>query len=155
MQNSNLGANPYLLIGGLFSMTFAVFQLSAIFWSDEVLKFFGGPVSMRAENLLMYVLACVVVAAIVALFGLYAFSGAGKFRRLPLLKSILVIITILFLFRGGELYIDLKLMNAHPEEGLLRFAVFSLIALGAGIIHLLGVVRLFKHERVVARASNT
>ncbi len=153
MDHSSTKSNPYLVIGGLFSITFAVFQLSAIFWNDELLKFFGGPVTMRAQSPVVYILACVFIAAVVALFGLYAFSGTGKIRRLPFLRTMLIVITVLFLVRGGELYIDVKLMNAHPELDLVRFAIFSVIALCAGIVHLLGVVRFFRLNRTIAMAS--
>jgi len=153
MSTSYPGKNPYLILGGLFSMTFAVFQISAIFWNDELLKFFGGPVTMRAESPLVYILACVFIGIVVALFGLYAFSGAGKFRRLPFLRTMLIIFTVLLILRGGKLYIDVKLMNAHPGQNLLRFAVFSVMALCAGLVHLFGVIRLFRGGRGIARTA--
>jgi hypothetical protein len=139
--------NIYLIIGGVFSLAFALFQVSAVIWPPDLLTFFGGPVKMQAENPFMYVVVCVLVGAIVAVCGLYAFSGAGKFRRLPLLRTMLVIITVVFILRGLAIIHDLKMIQQHPEMNLTRFAVYSLIALCVGLIHLMGVIRLFRQGR--------
>jgi putative oxidoreductase len=147
MEQSHTKGNIYLQIGGVFSFAFAVFQISAILWSQELLTYFGGPVKIQAENPILYILVCLVVGALVALFGLYAFSGAGKFRRLPLLRSILVTITAIFILRGFAVINDLMTIHKHPELDLIRFLVFSIIALVIGLIHLLGVIRLFKYGR--------
>jgi len=44
-------------------------------------------------------------------------------------------------------------MNAHPGQDLLRFAVFSVIALCAGLVHLFGVIRLFRQGRGTTLAA--
>jgi putative oxidoreductase len=140
----NPNRNIYLLTGGLFSLAFAVFQVSAVFWPPEMLTFFGGPVEMQAENPLMYIFVCVVIGAIIAVAGLYALSGAGIFRRLPLLRTMLVGITAVFILRGLAIINDLRMINEHPELNLGRFVVFSLFALCVGLVHLIGVIRLFR-----------
>lgn len=154
MDTPRTNRNPYLQIGGLFSLAFALFQVSAILWTPDVLRYFGGPVTMQAENPVLYIFVCIFVAAIVGACGLYALSGAGKFRRLPLLRTILVAITVIFILRGLELVADLAIMREHPERDLVRFAVFSVIALCVGIVHLIGVIRFFKlSHRTVATSA--
>lgn len=147
MDQSTSKGNIYLFIGGVFSLAFAVFQASAIFWSHELLTFFGGPVTLRAENPMMYYVSCIFVGAVVAICGLYALSGAGKFRRLPLLRTGLIAISVIYLLRGFEIYIDVKIIQQHPELHQERFLVFSIIALCVGLAHLLGVIRLFRYGR--------
>ena len=40
------------------------------------------------------------IAAILALWGLYAFSAAGALGRLPLLRPAMLVITAIYLLRG-------------------------------------------------------
>lgn len=147
MNNPHAHVNFFLFMGSLFSFAFAVFQFSAIFWSQDVLRYFGGPVSMQAENPFLYVLVCVGVAALVAIAGLYTLSGAGRFRPLPFMRTMCTVVTAIYILRGLELFVDLKLMRDHPEKDLQRFAVYSVIALSIGVIHLVGVIGVFKHPR--------
>ena len=147
VDNPHGYANPYLLIGGAFSMAFALFQLSAIFWTQEILRYYGGPASMQSESPWLYIVLCIVVAALAALCGLYAFSGAGKFRRLPFLRTVLITITAIYILRGLAIFRDLRLIRDNPEQDLQRFAVYSAIALCAGLVHLAGVIGFFRKRR--------
>ncbi len=141
--------NPWLLGGGWFSLIFAVFQVSAIWWPPSALRYFGGPVRLQATSPGVYAAVCVAVGVAVAVCGLYALSGAGQGRRPPLLRSALVAITAIYLLRGLQVITDMVLISRHPDAGLGRFAVFSLIALVVGLIHLAGVIRLFRSSRPV------
>ena len=147
MNHSNTSGNNYLQTGGLFSLAFSIFQVCGIFLPPSVIIYFGGPVKLQAENPALFGLLCVVLGAIIAVVGLYALSGAGKFKRLPFLRTVLVVVTTVFILRGLFIIPILKFMSAHPESNMFRYLVFSIIALGVGIIHLVGVVRLFKYGR--------
>jgi hypothetical protein len=147
MEQSTIKGNIYLQVGGLFSLAFSIFQVCGAFLPPRVILYFGGPVKLQAENPVLFALLCVFLGALVAGIGLYALSGAGKFRRLPFLRTVLIVVTSVFILRGLLIIPLLKIMFAHPESNVLRFLVFSIIALGVGIIHLLGVVRLFKYGR--------
>jgi hypothetical protein len=92
-------------------------------------------------------LLCVIIGAIIATGGLYALSGVGKFRRLPFLRTVLVVVTTTYLLRGLNIVIDIIFMNKHPELNSLHLVIFSLVAFCIGIIHLIGVMRLFKQGR--------
>lgn len=76
--------NMMLIVGGCFSLAFAVFQTSGIWWSPEAVKYLGGPAEMCATNRPLYAVLCVVVAAGAAAFGFYALSAAGilELRRI-------------------------------------------------------------------------
>ena len=154
MDSHPSNKNVYLVIGGLFSLAFALFQVSAIVWTPTVLAYFGVPVKMQAENPLMYTLVCLFVGAIVVVASLYALSGAGKFPRLPFLRTMLVVITVVFLLRGLAIINDLRIIHQHPEMNLTRFAVYSFIALCVGVIHLMGVIRFIRQRRSKRLSNN-
>ena len=137
--------NYWLLAGGYFSLGFAVFQASAIGWPARAVKYFGGPAELRTANPVRYVVLCLAIAAVVAVFGLYALSGAGKVRPLPLLRTVLIVVTAIYLLRGLLVILQMPIVLKHPD--LVRFVVFSAISLGVGVIHLGGVVQLCRRGR--------
>ena len=141
MNRSVTKSNYYLLFGGFFSLAFAIFQVSAILLPPDLLAYFGGPVELQAEKPIIYALVCLVIGIIIAISGIYALSGAGKFRRLPLLRTMLIVITTTYILRGLSIIFDIIYMINHPELNFLHFVVFSLIALCIGIIHLIGVIQ--------------
>jgi putative oxidoreductase len=144
--------NTLLLVGGYFSLAFAAFQISAVFWSPNAIKYLGGPAELSKTRPVIYALLCIAVAAIVAVFGLYALSGAGKIRRQPLLRTILTITTLIYVLRGLLLIPQLPIVIRQP--GLIRFAAFSVISLCAGFVHLGGLIKLLKRGHPGIAASN-
>ena len=137
--------NYWLLAGGYFSLGFAAFQASAIGWPAHAVKYLGGPAELRIEYPVRYAAVCLAVAGIVAVFGLYALSGAGKVRRLPLLRTVLIAVTAIYLLRGLLVIPQMPIVMKHPD--LVRFVAFSAISLGVGLVHLGGVVQLCRHGR--------
>lgn len=137
--------NGSLVVGGWFSLAFAVFQLSAIFWPPSAIKWFGGPAEMSQTRPVAYALLCIVCGLFAAAFGVYALSGAGKIKKLPLLRTGLIIVTAVYLLRGVLLFMQFPFLIKNPE--LWRFGLFSAIALVVGLVHLAGVVRLFENGR--------
>ena len=137
--------NYWLLAGGYFSLGFAAFQVSAIRWPPGAVKYFGGPAELRTENPIRYAVLCIVIAAIVAVFGLYALSGAGKVRPLPWLRTVLLFVTAIYLLRGLSIIPQTPIVLKHPD--LVRFLVFSGISLCVGVIHIGGVVQLCRRGR--------
>jgi putative oxidoreductase len=147
LNKASTKSNKYLFFSGLFSLAFAIFQISGIFFPPDLIAYFGGPVELQAENPLLYALLCLFIGIIVATAGFYALSGAGKFRHLPFLRTVLIAVTAIYLLRGLNIILEIIFMYKHPELNRLHFAVFSLIAFCIGIIHLTGVIQLFKHNR--------
>ena len=132
--------NAMLRVGGWFSLAFAVFQLSGIWWPPHAVGYLGGPANLCATRPITYSALCVAVAIGAAIFGFYALSGAGDIRRLPLLRACLVGITAIYLLRGL-----LLLPQAIPPHHIpLRFLLFSAIALAVGVVHLIGTIGLFR-----------
>jgi len=144
-QSSVSTHNYALLIGGYFSLAFAVFQLSAIWWSPAGIRYFGGPAQMSVQTPYVYAALCIIFGLAVAVFGIYSLSGAGTIRRLPLLRTVLIAVTVIYLLRGLLAIPQAPVIVKHPEFA--RFLVFSLIALAIGLVYLCGVVKLCKQGR--------
>ena len=139
--------NIYLQIGGVFSLSFAVFQASAAFWPAELVAYFGGPAGLQIEHPIYYISICLFIGAIAAIWGFYALSGAGKFRRLPFLRTALSVIAAFYILRGLSVIRDAMIIYKYPEQNLIRFLIFSLLALCTGLTHLTGLIILFRHGR--------
>lgn len=144
-QGTPIERNNLLVIGGYFSLAFAVFQFSGIWWPAKGIKYFGGPVELSQHRPVVYAVLCLVVAAIVAVLGLYALSGAGKIRRFPLLRTVIAVTTAIYLIRGLLLIPQIPIVVRHPD--LIRFALFSVLSLCVGLVHLGGLVKLSKFGR--------
>ena len=137
--------NYYLILGGWFSIAFTILQVSGIWWPVRAIRYMGGPAMLAAEEPLRYALLCVGLGIVTALFGLYALSGAGAVRKLPLLRTALVAVTVIYLLRGLLLFTQFPFILRHLD--LIRFLIFSAIALIIGLVHLGGVVKLFRYGR--------
>ena len=96
-----------LFTGGCLSCAVALLHL----WlavSPSSSAFYGAPAWLVAHPMYLF-FACLFIAAVFALFGAYAFSGAGVIvtKKLPYLKAALAIISFIYLLRGiafiGEL----------------------------------------------------
>jgi hypothetical protein len=78
------------------------------------------------------------IAVVLAIWGAFAFSGAGLIRRLPLLRTGLLIIAAIYLARGLIL-IPLHLWRPQLTDA---FAVWSsLIVLTYGLAYAIGTWR--------------
>jgi len=136
--------NYALLGGGYFSLAFAVFQVTGIWWPSSAIRYLGGPAELSVQRPFLYAFLCLTIGAIVAVFGLYALSGARKIRPLPLLRTGLITITLIYLLRGLLFIPQLPVVMKNPH--LVRFLIFSLISLFVGILYLLGVIRLYRQR---------
>lgn len=134
--------NAMLVVGGCYSLAFALLQTSAIWRSPGAVKYLGGPAEMCATSRPLYSALCVIVAAGAAAFGFYALSGAGAIRRLPLLRTALVGITAIYFLRGLLLLPQALVFHLAPKLMPIRFLFMSAIALAVGLVRLAGVVPL-------------
>ena len=84
-------------------------------------------------------------ALIPVLFGLYALSGAGVIRRLPLLRTVLVVVGTLFLLRGLFIILTfLEVLGVRQGPVLLAGVATHLVFLSAGIAFFGGAVLSWK-----------
>lgn len=80
-------------------------------------------------------LVTIAIAMILLVWALYAFSGAGLIRRLPLLRTGLVLITAIFLLRAFAL---LPALMLRPELVDTFAIVSSLVVLAYGLVYAVG-----------------
>ena len=79
------------------------------------------------------------IASVLSVWALYALSGAGVIRRLPLLRTVLCSIAAVFLLRGVGLVV---LMPYFPGNSMTFWIASSAVCLVIGLVHAAGVRRI-------------
>ena len=132
--------NRWLLLAGTLSAAASLLHLGVIVGGPAWYRFFGAGESMarmaeRGDP--TAALITVGIAAVLAVWAAYAFSGAGLIPRMPLLRTGLVVITGIYLLRGLVLIPAIAL---HPQgAGITPFVWWSsLIVLAYGLVHAIG-----------------
>ena len=97
----------WLKVAAGLSFSMAACQAVISIWPAAA-EYFQAPPKLQNDRVRLFVVG-EAAALIPVLFGLYALSGAGVIRRLPLLRTALVGIGSLFLLRG--LFIILNLLG--------------------------------------------
>ena len=88
-------------------------------------------------------------ALVLVIFGLYALSGAGSIRHLPLLRLGLIGISSLYLLRGLFFILTvLTLLGIIEGEILLQGVISDLVFLVAGIAYTVGTVLNWKEMQI-------
>jgi len=135
-----------LISAGYLSFAVAIFQ-AIISVSPTWSLYFGADADIVANPRHLLIVG-ELFAIIFALFGLYAMSGAGRIRRLPLLHTGLVLIGSTYTLRGLIIIPQLKTivesMNTKETVSLVG-PISSLISLTIGIVYLAGTIALW-HE---------
>jgi hypothetical protein len=131
-----------LVLAAILSFAIALLHLAIIFLGPNAYVYFGAADlgAMEAQGSRIPDLLTLVLVAVFALFGLYALSGAGVIRRLPLLAAGLVAIGSIYTLRGLVVIPDLiRLVQGAGYP--LRQTVFSAVSLAIGLAYLIGTVR--------------
>jgi hypothetical protein len=130
--------NPALVIGGGLSALASLLHIGCIVGGPDWYRFFGageGMATMAAQGSMTPTLITLGIAAVLATWAAYAFSGAGLLPRLPLLRTGLVVISAVYLLRG------LVLIPAFVVNGgdVMPFVLWSsLIVLVYGLAYTVG-----------------
>ncbi|MBK5719874.1 hypothetical protein JGH11_03220 [Dysgonomonas sp. Marseille-P4677] len=133
-----------LKLGGYINIIIAIAHIVCLLNAAYFFEITGVGENMRRNAeihpLLPYVMT-VFVAVFFFIFGLYGLSGAGKIKKLPLLKTGIFIIAAIYLLRGilGSI-INIAIETTFQWHHLL----FSIGALGIGFLYLLGGVQIWK-----------
>jgi hypothetical protein len=129
----------WLKVAAGLSFSMAAGQAVISVWPAAA-AYFQAPPSLLNDRVRLFVIGG-TAALVPVLFGLYALSGAGVIRRLPLLRTALVGIGSLFLLRG--LFIILTFLEAlgiRQGRILLAGVASHMVFLSAGIVYLGGAV---------------
>lgn len=127
----------WLTLGAGMSFFMAAVQL-LLSLSPAAAGYFGAPPGLLADRTRLLLVGG-GAALLPAAFGLYALSGAGRFRRLPLLRTGLVAIGGLYLLRGLFIVLTLLELLGIVKARILPQGVAShLVFLAAGLAYALG-----------------
>lgn len=130
-----------LTIGGWLSLAASLLHLACIVGGPDWYRFFGAGEEMaqaaeRGE--LAPTILTLGIAAMLAIWAAYAFAGAGRIARLPLLRTGLVIISAIYILRGLIL-IPSHLLRPELTDAFLVWS--SLIVLVYGLAYGVGTWR--------------
>ena len=129
----------WLKIAAGLSFFMAICQ-TVISLSPAAAAYFQAPPPLL-ENRLQLFLVGEGAALVLVIFGLYALSGAGSNRHLPLLRLGLIGISSLFLLRGLFFILTvLTLLGILEGKILLQGVISHLVFLAAGIAYAVGTV---------------
>lgn len=140
--------NWVLVIGGALTGAASLLHVGIILGGPDWYRFFGaGEATARlaARGSPYPAVVTTGIAAVLGTWALYAFSGAGMIRRLPLVRPALVAIAAIYLARGF-LGIPLVLVVDDPYARQLRarmtfMVLTSLVCIGLGLCYAVGAAR--------------
>lgn len=131
-----------LTLGALLSLIAALLHLACIVGGPDWYRFFGageGLAQAAERGEAMPAIMTAGIAAVLAIWAAYALSGAGRIVRLPLLRTGLVIISVIYLLRGAMVFTP-SLWN-RPDLSSAFMLWSSLIVLGYGLVYAVGTGR--------------
>ncbi len=129
----------WLKVAAGWSFFMAICQ-SVISISPAAAAYFQAPPALLADRWQLFLWG-EGAALVLVIFGLYALSGAGTIRHLPLLRLGLIGISLLFLLRGLFIVLDvLVILGVLAGEFLLQGTISTLVFLGAGVSYAVGTV---------------
>lgn len=139
-----MGAKFPFLIGGILSVIAAVLHIAVIVGGPKWYLYFGAGqkmADMAARGMAYPAIVTFIIASILFIWGLYAFSGAGLIPKLPLLKFCLVAISAVYLIRG---FVPFLIMPFFPGLSGAFWFVTSAICAIIGLCYALGTYDLFR-----------
>lgn len=143
-------SNPFLICAGILSALAALLHLGCIAFGAPWYRFVGAGeqmAQMASAGHWYPTVSALVIAGVLSVWSLYAFSGAGLVRRLPLLRVALCLVTGIYLIRGLAFPL---LMPYFPGNSTLFWVTTSGICLTIGPIHLMGLRQAWPRLRVQA-----
>ena len=132
-----------LTLAALLSIAVAAGHLAIIPFGASGLRYFFAPqrlveMAERGDHLVPTV-AVVSIFVVFSTFALYAWSGAGRMRKLPGLGFVLLVITSIYLLRGVVVVPQIPISLLDPDALPPRRVAFSAISLLIGLLHLRGI----------------
>jgi len=145
-----LAKSNYLTGAALCCALAALAHLGCIVFGADWYRFFGAgeQMALMAERGDWHpTIVTTILVLILMLWALYALSGAGIIRRLPLLRTALCVISAIFLLRGLAF---VAIMPLFPENSVLFWLVSSTICLFIGALFALGTVKAWHYLSITS-----
>ncbi|WP_262694442.1 hypothetical protein [Kordiimonas aquimaris] len=131
--------NIFLVIAGILSAFAALLHVGCIYFGAPWYRFFGAGEQMATlaeQGSMQPALITSGIVVVLSIWAVYAFSAAGLILRLPLVRTALVLITLVYLARGvGGLFLISSPMGRTPEFWVWSSAICLLF----GLVHLVGL----------------
>ena len=142
--------NTFLIVGAALSALGALLHLGCILFGAPWYRFFGAGERMARMAAAGHwyptaVTSCIV--AILSVWSLYALSGAGVIRRLPLVRLVLCIITGVYLLRAVAFA---PFHSYFPGNSAAFWLWSSAICFVIGLAHLVGLWQAWTRLRPAA-----
>lgn len=131
----------WLTAAAMLSAAGAALHLAVIVGGPDWYRFFGAGeemARMAERGSPRPALITLAIAAVLALWSAYALAGAGRIRRLPLMRTALLAITSVYLLRG-LVVIPAAAMSGGRVGAFLLWS--SLIVLLFGLTYAVGTLR--------------
>jgi hypothetical protein len=131
--------NKFLIIAAILNGLASLLHLGCIYFGAPWYRFFGAGEKMaRMAESGSWEPGIITagIAIVLGIWAIYALSGAGTIRKLPLLRTALCSITVIYLLRGLA---AIPLAIIQPEQATPFLWWSSAICLVFGIIHLKGI----------------
>lgn len=134
-----------LFAGGVANFIIAGLHIIGLFFMDWMFEVTGIQAEMErlgALNPWYPTLLTLFVTVCFTLFGLYAFSAIGRFRRLPFTRIVVYAIAGIYLLRGvGEFFYD----QLNDTNDLLE-TIYSLLAIVIGLMYFFGARQVYQQS---------
>ena len=125
--------STWLKTAGALSAIAALLHVGVIIGGPDWYRFFGageGMARAAERGSLVPALITAGIATILAVWAAYAFSGAGLIRRLPLLRTGLVVISAIYLLRAFAV-VPALLLGLEPVTPFLLWSSAIVLVYGA------------------------
>ena len=132
-----------LVVAATVSFAVALLHIAIILVGPAGYRYFGAPGladQIERGSVVQPTLLTLGIALVFALWGAYALSGAALIRRLPLVRTALLVIGVIFVARGLLIAPEV----AALIQGALKYPrslVFSGVSLSTGLCYLFGAAR--------------
>lgn len=136
--------NGVLVAGGALSAALAALHLGCIVVGPDGYRALGAGEQMArlAESGHWYPpTITAAIAGVLVVWASYAFSAGGIIGRLPFRRTVLSLVTSVYLLRGLAFQ---PLMAYFPDNSSTFWIVTSALALAIGLVHLIGLGQVWK-----------
>ncbi|SNY42559.1 hypothetical protein SAMN06297280_0459 [Arsukibacterium tuosuense] len=143
-----MSRNRYLVAAAICCLCAALAHLGCIVFGGDWYRFFGAgeQMALLAEQGHWYpTVITLFISLMLVMWALYALSGAGVLRRLPLLRPALCVISAIFLLRGLAF---LVIMPMFPGNSLMFWWVSSAICLLLGVLFAAGTIKVWRRQTI-------
>ncbi len=134
-------------MGGALSVVAGLLHFGIILGGPSWYRFFGAGekmARMAEKGLVFPTVITSLIATMLIVWGLYAFSAAGLIRQLPFLKIITSLIGTIYCLRGTLIFPALLLENGLQGWNNMNNSFWiwsSLISLTMGLLYISGLIR--------------